>query len=475
MSTSNNNKKPKRYISFRTFILSILLTFVLTVLVIAGGFFYYNHSSQNQKVTANAQKLSDVYELIANDYYKKQDKDQLLDHAIKGMTKSLNDPYTEYLSQDETKSFQEDVSGDFVGIGAEMQQKGKQIIITSPMKDSPAEKAGIKPKDELLAINGHSTKNKALNAIISEIRGKKGTEVKLTIKRGNDTRDITVKRDKIHVKSVEYKKHGHTGVFKINKFQEGTAGELKSAIQQSQKEGVTQVLLDLRNNPGGLLDEAVKMANIFLDKGETVVKLEKGNQKDAVKTANQPLDHIKDMKISILLNEGSASASEVFSGALHDHHIAKIYGTKSFGKGIVQTTREFKDGSLLKFTEMKWLTPDGHYIHGKGIKPDVPVKGADYENIKPIPTDKTYQQGDHDKNIRSIKIGIKALGYSIDTVDESYDAQLSTAIKAFQQKNHIEANGMFNEETNRLFTEKLVEKATSEDPMIEQTLKKLEE
>lgn len=475
LKDSPNQRKTPRYVSLKTFILSLILTVLLTGLIVFGVNYFFQQYSKDEKISENAQKLSEIYEILASDFYQKQDKDQLLDEAIHGMTKSLKDPYTEYLSKEQTASFHEDVSGDFVGIGAELQQKGKQIIITSPMQDSPAEKAGLKPRDELIAIDGKSVKGKTLDAIIPKIRGKKGTEVKLTVKRNGEEKELTVTRDTIHVKSVKYEKHGNVGVFKINKFQEGTAGELKSAIQQAQKSGIKNIVLDLRNNPGGLLDEAVKMANIFLDQDETVVQLEKGDQKEAIKTSNAPLEGVKDLKVSILLNEGSASASEVFAGALHDHKVAKIYGEKSFGKGIVQTTREFEDGSLLKFTEMKWLTPNGHYIHGKGIQPDVPVKGADYENISMIPSKTTYQQGQEDKHIKSIKIGLKALGYDVGTIDEHYDAQLTAAVKQFQQKNDLTANGMFNKETNGVFTERLVEKASSEDPMLEQTLKKVEE
>lgn len=475
MKDSPNQRKTRKYVSLKTFILGIIITVLITGLVAFGINYYLHHTVKDQKVNENAEKLSEVYEILASDFYQKQDKDKLLDEAIHGMTKSLKDPYTEYLSKEETASFHEDVSGDFVGIGAELQQKGKQIIITSPMQDSPAEKAGLKPRDELIAIDGKSVKGQALDAIIPKVRGKKGTDVKLTVKRNGEEKELTVTRDKIHVKSVKYEKHGNIGVFKINKFQEGTAGELKSAIQQAQKSGIKNIVLDLRNNPGGLLDEAVKMANIFLDKDETVVKLEKGDQKESIKTTNDPLEGVKDLKVSILLNEGSASASEVFSGALHDHKVAQIYGEKSFGKGIVQTTREFEDGSLLKFTEMKWLTPNDHYIHGKGIQPDVLVKGADYENITMIPSKATYEEGQQDKHIKSIKIGLKALGYDVGIIDEHYDVQLTAAVKKFQQKNDLTANGMFNKDTNRVFTERLVEKASSEDPMLEKTLKKVEE
>ena len=224
------------------------------------------------------------------------------------------------------------------------------------------------------------------------------------------------------------------------------------------KDGLKKIVLDLRNNPGGLLDEAVKMANIFIDKGKTVVKLEKGKDTEAIQTSNDALKEAKDMDISILVNEGSASASEVFTGALKDYNKAKVYGSKTFGKGVVQTTREFKDGSLLKYTEMKWLTPDGHYIHGKGIKPDVPIDTPKYQSLNVIPNTKTFKVGNDDKNIKTIKIGLSALGYKVDNESTQFDQALENQVKAFQQANKLEVTGEFNKETNNKFTELLVEK-----------------
>ena len=157
------------------------------------------------------------------------------------------------------------------------------------------------------------------------VRGKKGTKVTLTIKRGSVEKDIAIKRDTIHVKSVEYEKKDNVGVITINKFQNNTSGELKNAIKKAHKQGVRNIVLDLRNNPGGLLDEAVKMANIFIDKDKTVVQLQKGDDKQQLKTENDPLKEAKDMKVSILINEGSASASEVFTGALKDYHLSLIH------------------------------------------------------------------------------------------------------------------------------------------------------
>ncbi|PNZ27889.1 serine protease [Staphylococcus rostri] len=473
----NHSKKSgtPKYIPLKHFVVSIILTIILTALFIILGMWFWKHSTTDPTIDKNAEKLGDVYKVIATDYYKNTDKDALLNDAIKGMTKSLNDPYTEYMTKEETETFNEDVSGDFVGIGAEMEQKDEHIYIASPIKDAPAEKAGIQPKDELIAVDGHKVKGKQLNEIVKEVRGKKGSKVKLTIKRGGELKDFTVTRDTIHVDSVKHEKHGNTHVFKVNKFQEGTANELKTAIEKAQRQGAKNLLIDLRNNPGGLLDEAVKMANLFVDQNETVVQLEKGKDRQAIRTDQAPLKGIKDLNVAILINEGSASASEVFTGALKDHHIAKVYGQKSFGKGIVQTTREFSDGSLLKFTEMKWLTPDGHYIHGKGIQPDVKVEGAAYENMTVIPSDKTFKVGDQSKYIKSVKIGLDALGYNVGQINENFDTTLESAIQSFQADNKLENDGTFNRETNQKMTEQLVKKASEEDVMLNRTLEQLKE
>ena len=213
------------------------------------------------------------------------------------------------------------------------------------------------------------------------------------------------------------------------------------------------------------------MSNIFIDKGKTVVKLEKGNDTESIKTSNDALKEAKDMDVSILVNEGSASASEVFTGALKDYHKAKVYGSKTFGKGIVQTTREFDDGSLLKYTEMKWLTPDGHYIHGKGIKPDVAINTPKYQSLNVIPSSKTFELGDDDKNVKTIKIGLSALGFKVDNESSKYDSALENQVKAFQQENKLEVNGKFNKETNNKFTELLVEKANKNDDVLDKLLK----
>ncbi len=479
-NNQDNNHKNKNKSGIHTFKTSqlwlfALLTIFITVIITVSATLFVSHklSGLDADQRDDISKIENVYKTLSDDYYKGTTSNQLTESAINGMVKSLRDPYSEYMTKDETESFNEDVSGDFVGIGAEMQKKDDQIQITSPMKGSPAEKAGIQPKDVVEKVNGKSVKGKPLESIVKEVRGKKGTTVTLTVKRGSDSHDIKIKRDKIHVKSVDYETKGDIAILTINKFQSSTAAELKSAVLKAHKAGKKDLVLDLRNNPGGLLDEAVKMANIFIDKDKTVVKLQKGKQTEEIPAPNDKVKETENMDVSVLINEGSASASEVFTGALKDYGIAKVYGSKSFGKGIVQTTKEFDDGSLLKFTNMKWLTPEGHYIHGKGIKPDVKIDPPAYQSLNVIPSDETFKQGDQSKHIKTMKVGLKALDYHIDNQSTQYDEELVDAVKAFQQQHDLDVTGEFNKKTNEKFTQLLVEKANDDDVVLDKLLERL--
>ena len=457
-------------------VLLLLVTIILTALIAVAATLGFQHwrSGLDKHQRQSLSKVENVYQTLTNDYYKKKDPDKLSKAAIDGMVKELDDPYSEYMTKDQTKSFNEDVSGDFVGIGAEMQKKDKHVQITSPMKGSPAEKAGLKPKDIVKKVDGKSVKGQPLEAIVKKVRGKKGSTVTLTIQRGTHEQDFKIKRDKIHVKSVDYSKHGSVAVLKINKFQSSTSGELKSALLKAHKAGINKVVLDLRNNPGGLLDEAVKMINVFVDKNKTAVELQKGDHTENIKTSNNALKEAQDMDVSILINEGSASASEVFTGAMRDYNKATIYGSKSFGKGIVQTTHEFKDGSLLKFTNMKWLTPKGHYIHKKGIQPDHTIKPPKYQQLSVIPTDKTLKVGDNNQHVSTIKIGLNALGYHTDDESKTFDSNLERQVKAFQKDHHLDETGAFDKSTNEKFTQALVDKSNKHDTVLDDLLHKLQ-
>lgn len=464
--------KQSRQITLPLYKLLIILfvTVLLTAVVSYASYKFGLYFGNDQQKELN--KIEEAYKQINNDYYKDVDDDKLTQGAIDGMIKSLDDPYSEYISAKDTTSYNEEISGDFVGIGAEMEMHDGYVRITSPMKDSPAEKAGVKSLDVITKVDHESIKNKSLNEIVNKVRGKKGTTVTLTIKReGKEPFDVKIKRDKIHLTSVDYTKKKDTGVIAISKFQNKTTKELQSALKQAKKDKVKHVVLDLRNNPGGLLDEVVTSVNLFVDKNKPVIYLEtKGDKPQAVETENDKMSGIGDMDYTVLVNKGSASAAEIFAGALQDYKIADVLGTTTFGKGIGQVHKEFSDSSILKYTNMRWLTPNKSYIHKKGIQPDKTIKAPKYEEIEIIDPSKTYQEGDQSKEIKSIKIGLNALGYNINNENDQFDAQLTSQVKSFQSEHDLTANGIFTDDTTKKFIELLRKKIRSEDKQLDEAI-----
>ncbi|MCQ9304304.1 S41 family peptidase [Mammaliicoccus sciuri] len=465
-------KKQSRQITLPLYKLLIILfvTVLLTAVVSYASYKFGLYFGNDQQKELN--KIQEAYKQINNDYYKDVDDDKLTQGAIDGMIKSLDDPYSEYISAKDTTSYNEEISGDFVGIGAEMEMHDGYVRITSPMKDSPAEKAGVKSLDVITKVDHESIKNKSLYEIVNKVRGKKGTTVTLTIKReGKEPFDVKIKRDKIHLTSVDYTKKKDTGVIAISKFQNKTTKELQSALKQAKKDKVKHVVLDLRNNPGGLLDEVVTSVNLFVDKNKPVIYLEtKGDKPQAVETENDKMSGIGDMDYTVLVNKGSASAAEIFAGALQDYKIADVLGTTTFGKGIGQVHKEFSDSSILKYTNMRWLTPNKSYIHKKGIQPDKTIKAPKYEEIEIIDPSKTYQEGDQSKEIKSIKIGLNAIGYNINNENDQFDAQLTSQVKSFQSEHDLTANGIFTDDTTKKFIELLRKKIRSEDKQLDEAI-----
>ncbi|MFK5673942.1 S41 family peptidase [Mammaliicoccus sciuri] len=465
-------KKQSRQITLPLYKLLIILfvTVLLTAVVSYASYKFGLYFGNDQQKELN--KIEEAYKQINNNYYKDVDDDKLTQGAIDGMIKSLDDPYSEYISAKDTTSYNEEISGDFVGIGAEMEMHDGYVRITSPMKDSPAEKAGVKSLDVITKVDHESIKNKSLNEIVNKVRGKKGTTVTLTIKReGKEPFDVKIKRDKIHLTSVDYTKKKDTGVIAISKFQNKTTKELQSALKQAKKDKVKHVVLDLRNNPGGLLDEVVTSVNLFVDKKKPVIYLEtKGDKPQAVETENDKMSGIGDMDYTVLVNKGSASAAEIFAGALQDYKIADVLGTTTFGKGIGQVHKEFSDSSILKYTNMRWLTPNKSYIHKKGIQPDKTIKAPKYEEIEIIDPSKTYQEGDQSKEIKSIKIGLNALGYNINNENDQFDDQLTSQVKSFQSEHDLTANGIFTDDTTKKFIELLRKKIRSEDKQLDEAI-----
>lgn len=298
--------------------------------------------------------------------------------AIGGLVSSLNDPYSVYFTPDETKSFEEEIAGNFDGIGIEVGLKDKILTVIAPLKDTPAYQANIKSGDKILKIDTTITSNMSIEQAIKLIRGPKGTTVTLTIIREGSEKpeEIKIVRDTINIPTLdtELRKDG-IFVIKLYSFSANSANLFRKAMKQFAESGTDKLLLDLRGNPGGYLDASVDMASWFLPEGKTVVTEDYGNNKEAeIFRSKGPNFFIDNLKFIILIDGGSASASEILAGALRDNGRAKLVGSQSFGKGSVQEVIDITPNTILKITVAKWLTPNGTSIAEKGLTPDYPIE-----------------------------------------------------------------------------------------------------
>jgi carboxyl-terminal processing protease len=337
----------------------------------------------NSKVDSNL--YNKVYNLLEDKQINAQKvtQEDKIYGSIKGLTASYGDPYTVFFPPQETTEFKTSVSGAFEGVGMEVGIKDGILTVIAPLKNSPAEKAGIKSDDKILKINATSTDGMSTDSAVKLIRGAKGTPVNLNIFRISEkkSKDITIIRDKIDIPTVDTKIVGNTFVLSLYSFNENSPQKFQEALQQFVNSKKTNLVIDLRNNPGGYLEAAVLMASFFTNKGQNIVT------EDFIRTGvkNTHLSNgfpmiATDTKIVVLINKGSASASEIFSGALQDYNKAKIVGDQSFGKGSVQEYMDLGGGTSIKITVAKWLTPKGNSISDHGITPDIIIPFK--ENLK---------------------------------------------------------------------------------------------
>ena len=311
----------------------------------------------------------------------KIDEKKMFYGAVKGMVSSLEDPYTFFLTPEENKESKKDLGGRFEGIGAQLGLKENRIIIIAPLKSSPAEKAGVKAGDFVNKVNSEMTGGWTLPQAVNKIRGEKGSKVKLTLERKNKEFEVEIVRDEIKVQSVELsyetKNAKKIALLKLNQFGDNTNNEWDAAVNQIETDwrnkSISGMILDLRDNPGGYLESSVYLASEFLPKGAVVVKQTSTIHDDKTYQADQA-GRLQNIPLIIIINKGSASASEILAGSLRDHKRAILIGEKSFGKGSVQEALDLKDGAGLHVTVAKWILPKGSWINGKGIEPDITIE-----------------------------------------------------------------------------------------------------
>lgn len=328
--------------------------------------------------------FGEVMERAKANYVEEVSDKQLIEAAINGMLTSL-DPHSSYLDEKDFKYMNEQTSGKFGGLGIEITMEQGVVKIVSPIDDTPAFKAGLKPGDYITHIDGETIIGMSLNEAVDKMRGKPGTKVKLTIRRINEKPfDVTLKREEIKTQSVKTDiKDDDVFYIRIGSFSEDVDTDIKKAfekVQKNRKEPLKGIVLDVRNNPGGLLDQAVAVSSLFLDQGE-VVSTRARNEEDTLRYSAKGKDITNGMPIVVIINNGSASASEIVAGALQDHKRAVIIGEKSFGKGSVQTVVPLGDYGAMRLTTAKYYTPSGRSIQATGIEPDIVVHPAKLEEF----------------------------------------------------------------------------------------------
>ncbi|WP_310550727.1 S41 family peptidase [Paenibacillus glufosinatiresistens] len=396
-----------------------------------------------------SKKLGTAISLIEDYYYAGVDREKLIDGAVNGMMEALGDPYSNYMAKETAEKFEESIEGSFTGIGAEVSSENGKITIVSPIKGSPADKAGLKAKDIILSVNGESLTGMDLNDAVAKIRGPKGSVAKLAVQRTGSGQALTfdIVRDDVKLETVYAKmEDDRIGVIEITQFSMNTAERFKEELKKLESQGMKGLVIDVRNDPGGVLPVVIDIAEQFVPKGKTVVQVEDKEKKRDVTKSN---GSGKPYPVAVLINKGSASASEILAGALQQSAGAKLIGENSFGKGTVQTSfeKQLGDGSLLKITIAKWLTPNGSWIHGKGILPDIAVAQPAYFSAAPIDKTKTLQYNSNSEDVKNAQIMLQGLGFKPGRQDGYFDAGTKAAVKKFQASVKLAATGEIDAKT----------------------------
>lgn len=458
--------------------ITILAIILVTILISAFTTNYLinnkvalNNYSSAKEDRQEFQKLYEAYDRIAVEYFKDIDTNELINGAIDGMLESLDDPYTDYLSIEEAVNFNSTISSSFEGIGAEVSSVDGNITIVSPINGSPAKKAGIKANDVILTVDGTSVTGMSVSEAVSLIRGPKETEVILTIKRPGMEEILTIPivRDTIPIETVYGEILPNTdGIAKVQvtSFSQNTVNELKEKLTELEKDGMKSLILDLRHNPGGLLDQALELASLFMDNDKTVLFVE---NRDGSKYNYVSSGQKKEIDLVVLVDEGSASASEIVAAALSESANVPLVGKTTFGKGTVQRAFDFSDGSTMKFTIQKWLTPNGNWIHGEGIKPDYEVSLPDYASLTVISVDATYKLDNYDPQIKVAQNMLNALGYTV-REDGYFDSKMEEKIKQFQSDNNITVDGILTGETSTTLMERLGQLILTNDTQVQKAV-----
>lgn len=355
---------------------------IIMIIAILFGFLIGNVVSFTKKETINSsvpselKEFVDTYNDIVNNYYDKVNKEELIDAGIKGMINYLDDPYATYFDGTSSTNFNQTLEGNYEGVGIEVTLDNNKVKITKVFADTPAKKAGIKVGDYITKVNGESVEGKSLSDVVSLIKNAKNKEVEITITRDNQEKTMKVTRttvDMPYTSSKVYEENGKKiGYLKIEMFSNNITKQVKKELESLKKKNIDKLVIDVRDNPGGYLTQVTEILSLFMTKKDVIYQLQTKNNKEKVYSTSSKATY--SYPVVVLINENSASASEILASAFKETYNAEIVGVNSYGKGTVQKTGDLNNGDTIKYTVQKWLTPKGNWINEKGVTPTKEVK-----------------------------------------------------------------------------------------------------
>lgn len=355
---------------------------IIMIIAVLFGFLIGNVVSFTKKETTNSsvpselKEFVDTYNDIVNNYYDKVNKEELIDAGIKGMINYLDDPYATYFDGTSSTNFNQTLEGNYKGVGIEVTLDNNKVKITKVFADTPAKKAGIKVGDYITKVNGESVEGKSLSDVVSLIKNAKNKEVEITITRDNQEKTMKVTRttvDMPYTSSKVYEENGKKiGYLKIEMFSNNITKQVKKELESLKKKNIDKLVIDVRDNPGGYLTQVTEILSLFMTKKDVIYQLQTKNNKEKVYSASSKATY--SYPVVVLINENSASASEILASAFKETYNAEIVGVNSYGKGTVQKTGDLNNGDTIKYTVQKWLTPKGNWINEKGVTPTKEVK-----------------------------------------------------------------------------------------------------
>lgn len=409
------------------------------------------------------EKFNKAFELIREKFLLASDRDRLLDGAIQGMVEALSDPYSVYKTAEDSEAFTDELQGAFTGIGANLTLVKGNVVVESTIKGTPAERAGLQPKDVLISINGESLRGLTLTEAVAKIRGPKGTKAKLSVQREgfSEPLDLELVRDRIDLVTVhaEMAEHG-IGYLVIHKFTFDTARSVAEELALLEQQGLKALVIDVRDNPGGTVQAVEEIVAQFVEKGKPIMQFEYRDGKVKTDYAEQGLAEAKPYPIVVLMNKESASAAEILAGALQQSADALLVGERTYGKGTVQVSYEDElgDGSLMKLTVYKWLLPNGVWVNETGIPPNVTVSQPRYYYATQLPRGTAMKLDDTGEQVENLQLILEGVGFPADRTDGYFSTGTEEALKRFQRQEGLPETGAIDDATAVRLEEALYER-----------------